>query len=239
MSVVTCRGFADAVCIVAASLASFSSLLTDDASFLNYDDEDNYVNNAFVQQCSVANVRWMLSDGVVLGVWEPAALLFKMVHACTIGLSAQAIRRTSFVLHTVNMLLACKVVTALLDAGRPAATPDHRQRRAACIVIAVALMGMHPLRAETVAWTSCLPYLLALLATQLCILCHPKTPELNLGARLASACFFVVAVLCKAPAISTAAVLVLLDVVAGIRRSDPDPDTTHVLLPPVDHSVGR
>ena len=76
--------------LVAVTLATFSRVSgggSDDGaplpSFVDFDDPSNFVGNAHVQHgLALADVAWAFRDGVVLWVYEPVALLAKML-ACS------------------------------------------------------------------------------------------------------------------------------------------------------------
>ena len=58
----------------AATCAVFSRLLTGPVTYLQYDDEKNYVDVRQLYELTAENFEWILWDGVVLGVYEPVAL---------------------------------------------------------------------------------------------------------------------------------------------------------------------
>ena len=51
----------------------------------NYDDPVNFLQNPHIHRLSRENLRWMLREGVVVGVYEPVANVFK---ALQVGSSA-------------------------------------------------------------------------------------------------------------------------------------------------------
>ena len=149
----------------------------DDRAFLSWDDHANFVANPHIRRLDRDSVWWLLRHGVVLGVYEPVALLLKTVQvALGGGVSAVVLLRTSAIVHALNAALAARVAEdilvyvlplphaprtkAALAAPPPSAAKARHAVRASCSISAL-LFALHPLRVEVVAWSSCQPYLWA------------------------------------------------------------------------------
>lgn len=67
----------------AAAAAAWWSVATSDVAwnFLGIDDERNFVKTEQVHALTWDNIKWAIWDGVVIGVYEPVAMVVKMVHA--------------------------------------------------------------------------------------------------------------------------------------------------------------
>ena len=99
---------------------------------------------------------------------------------------------------------------------RPDEGEVARRRRILVTALAVALVMVHPLRVEVVAWISCQPYLpcalFYLLALWAYLRAHPVDGTFRPGWLAASLAMFVAALLSKAPAVSLPAVLLIFDI---------------------------
>jgi hypothetical protein len=171
---------------VAALLAAVLLIHTTSAparEYLSFDDPTNFVDNLRVQSWSWAHLRWIVTDGVLLGVWEPVSLVFRLACWTSMGGSAEATHRVSIGLHAAT---AC---AAFLVAGRrwapvpvpvPAATgpmAGHPPRMfvwwLCCWLSTLLVLGLHPTRVEVVHWASAQGYLLATLLALGCLAAHP------------------------------------------------------------------
>ena len=67
----------------AAAAAAWWPVVTSDVAwnFLGIDDERNFVKTEQVHALTWDNIKWAIWDGVVIGVYEPVAMVVKMVHA--------------------------------------------------------------------------------------------------------------------------------------------------------------
>ena len=59
--------------------------------YFTYDDLDNYERLPFIDgPPSMAKLRWILTEGEVLGVYEPASLLAKLLYRTVLGGAIEA-----------------------------------------------------------------------------------------------------------------------------------------------------
>ena len=121
--------------------------------YVSYDDPANFVHTTHIDKLSWANLRWAATDGIILGVWEPTSLLFRMIYRGQYGRSAAATLAVSVALHMANM----SGLFVLL--ARRGAT--HDTRWVVCCLCSVLLVGLHPLCVEAVCWASAQGYPLA------------------------------------------------------------------------------
>jgi hypothetical protein len=146
-------GHAAVICSITA--ATFSRLITGPFTYLQYDDEKNYQDVAQLYSFGSESLRWAWEDGVVLGVWEPVALLFKMVwHAGTGGGGPAICFGVNLALHTTNGV----AVYLLLANSRPWKSPKAQEQWKVCVMLSTLCFTVHPLRCEVVCWASCQPY---------------------------------------------------------------------------------
>jgi hypothetical protein len=133
-----------------------------------YDDRQNYRDNPRVASLSGSNVQWAFESGVVVGVYEPVANVFKMGIFSIFGFAHRTTLSVNWALHMLNTYLSFQTTNLLV--GRVLGVGQVQSLRGP-ISIGTILMGVHPLRVEVVAWASCLPYTLAaFFALSLCII---------------------------------------------------------------------
>ena len=145
--------------VTVTTLVSFRDVLRPGREWLSYDDEHNFANNAHLRRgLRWSTARWAWTDGVILGVWEPVALVAKSALVSALGFSPDVFARCSVALHTANVLLLLVAAARLVELAVPRCSPALRW--GACSV-AAALFAAHPLRVEVVAWASAQSYLLA------------------------------------------------------------------------------
>eukprot|EP00939_MAST-03C_sp_MAST-3C-sp1_P002886 g2886.t1 len=159
---------------------TYRRILSSACEFTNFDDDVNFVENDRIHYMTDENLRWMVREGQVLGVYEPVANLFKTivgrVFRCTRAFGdgaasyhATVILRASFVLHFINSLFCVLLSNRLLllssvskrvvgSALEPSGV--HRMRWVSSTLATLAISA-NPLRVESVAWASAQPYLLA------------------------------------------------------------------------------
>ena len=171
--------------------------------FLHYDDTQNFRDNAFVHGLSVANIKWVLEDGVVLGVYEPVSWLLKMSVTSLSGIvvgsgtspeledilgarppapSASAFAIVGVLLHVAVAVAAyivwrCIVFAFLQGGGRTGAvtpTIGCPRRLDWSIFLSAIVVGVHPLRVEGVRWLSAHGYPLSSLLALASLYLHVK-----------------------------------------------------------------
>jgi hypothetical protein len=144
-----------------ATLAVFARLLVGPTVYLQYDDEKNYLEVRQLQPApgeALESVRWILSQGVILGVYEPAAMLVKMGWTVASGGGGAAVCfRVNAVLHAVNTAGALLLTLSY----PPGSGSGDGPAWLVCVLLSALAFGVHPLRVEVLCWASCQPYLLA------------------------------------------------------------------------------
>jgi Flp pilus assembly protein TadD len=153
---------------LAAALAFLAFLPTIEAAFVNWDDETSFLTNTAYRGLGWAQLRWMLTT-TFLGHWSPLTWMTWSLNYVTGGLDPWGYHLGNLLLHSANVALLWLVARRLLTVGATAATTSATV--AAGATIAALVWGLHPLRAEAVAWASArrdvlcgLFYLLAVLA---------------------------------------------------------------------------
>jgi Tfp pilus assembly protein PilF len=225
-----------AVAVAVGVGATFSRMIGDAWEYQHYDDMSNYDRNPHIQSLSLDNLRWILTDGVLLSVFEPFSLTFKMLVRCLLGGSAGTNAFVSVVLHIINTLGAFLLALSTMDLFlTPPIKGDKKVPKVAveCCGMAALLMGIHPLRVQAVAWLSCQPYLLASGLCNLALFCHithrtqhSQAWKLITVWKAVGIAAYACACTAKAAAIPLALVFVLYDVFLLVRQCDQMRDVT-------------
>ena len=122
--------------VLAAVLLVFAPLVHDGGHhvFTNFDDPTNYVQNELLNPpvgaplTAVVTAIASPSTGTVLGVYEPVALLAKLLicriggsggGGCAVSGAARALMLASYALHALNAVLCFRVCLLLLAVLRP------------------------------------------------------------------------------------------------------------------------
>jgi tetratricopeptide (TPR) repeat protein len=199
--------------LVGTTLLSFRDVAVGGREFTSYDDDHNFVMNAHVRNgLSWATMRWAWTEGVVLGVWEPVALMVKAAIVSTFGFSVDVFARCSVALHAATTLLLYIVSERIVESALPRSA--YAQRWAACGV-AAALFAAHPLRVEVIAWASCQSYLFASFFALVAVALHLKRRT------AASLCCFALAVLSKSSTVTLVGLFVWIDALRSAAALTP------------------
>ncbi len=109
--------------------------------FVNYDDPAYVLRNPWVQAGpTLQSLRWALTATSGAN-WHPLTWISHMVDCRLFGLQPCGHHLTSVVLHAINTLLGYLVLRKLTGSTW----------RSLCVAV---LFGLHPLRAESVAWVA-------------------------------------------------------------------------------------
>jgi protein O-mannosyl-transferase len=139
-----------------------------EAQFVNWDDEAGFLTNTAYRGLGPSELRWMLTT-TFLGHWSPLTWVTWGINYAMGGLDPWGYHLGNLLLHSANVALVWLVARRLLAIGAGAAITSSVI--AAGATIAALVWGLHPLRAEAIAWASARRdvlcgffYLLALLA---------------------------------------------------------------------------
>ena len=149
-----------------AALTFLIFLPTIEAAFVNWDDETSFLTNTAYRGLGWAQLRWALTT-TFLGHWSPLAWMTWSLNYVTGGLDPWGYHLGNLLLHAASVAVLWLVAHRLLGSSAGTSTA----LAAAGATIAALVWGLHPLRAEAVAWASArrdvlcgLFYLLAVLA---------------------------------------------------------------------------
>ncbi|HSE02868.1 MAG TPA: tetratricopeptide repeat protein [Methylomirabilota bacterium] len=202
---------------VLAGSATLCFLPSLSGSFLNWDDNVNFLNNQAYRGLGPENIRWAFTS-VLFGHYIPLTRLTWSFNYVTGGMNPWGYHLLNLLLHASNAVLFYAVARRLLAA----ASSDGRQdgRDAPELVAAAAgatlVFGVHPLRVEPVAWISgradLLCALFVLVATWAYLRAVEDPRSARRGPLLVSVVALAAALLSKGVALPFVAALVLLDV---------------------------
>ena len=132
------------ICVVSTvlavlTLAVFARTLGD--GFVNYDDNANVYENAFVTNgLTASGLAHAFTQGSVAN-WDPLTTISHMADCQVYGLNPAGHHLTNILLHTASVVLLFLVLQRMTGALWPSA-------------FVAALFAIHPLRVESVAWVS-------------------------------------------------------------------------------------
>jgi hypothetical protein len=201
--------------LAVAAAACFQPALS--GSFLNWDDNVNFMDNPAYRGLGPEQVRWAFTS-VLFGHYIPLTRLSWSLNYQFGGMDAWGYHLANLLLHGINValfyLVARRLLAAAGDAGAQAGRAEPTVSASAAI--AALVFGVHPLRVEPVAWISGRPDLLsatfALLATWAYLRAVDGTGPARRGRVLGAAAALAAAVLSKGVALLLPAALLLLDV---------------------------
>ena len=187
-----------------------------DNFFVDWDDQDNFLNNSHFRGVGTDQLRWAWTTRL-LGVYQPLSWMILEAEYSAFGLDAGGYHLFSLGLHAVNAAVLYVATYSILKLciKSETARPDRWPRT--CSGMAAALFAVHPLRAEVVAWASCQPYLPCALFSMLSVLAYLQAQDAGRSARspLMARRFpglLAAALLSKAVAVSVPLVFLILDV---------------------------
>jgi Flp pilus assembly protein TadD len=137
--------------IAVAALGFLAFLPALGADFVNWDDEISFLRNIHYRGLGLAHLQWMATT-TLLGHWSPLTWLTWSFDYVVGGLNPVGYHLTSVLIHAVNIALLVLVARRLLAQGF--ALSPSSPAIAAGAVFAALVFGIHPLRAESVAWVS-------------------------------------------------------------------------------------
>jgi protein O-mannosyl-transferase len=180
------------------------------------DDPENFLENPGYRGLGPAQLRWAFSS-IQMGVYQPVAWILLGAEYEICGLLPWGYHLASLTLHCLNALVLVSLAVAILQRTRFAerlGAGGHRLLYFGAAWAAV-IYAVHPLRVEVVAWASCQPYLPCALFAMLSALAYLKRDSVSGASRAVwlstSFAMYVLAMLCKAAAVTLPGVLLVLD----------------------------
>jgi tetratricopeptide (TPR) repeat protein len=173
--------------------------------FLRYDDDLFVTHNPWVRQgLTRASLRWALTadlvyDSPYADYWAPMTVTSRLLDASLFGMSAKGHHLTNLALHALNVALVFLVFRRLTGRAGPGA-------------FAAAVLAVHPLHVESVAWVTERKDVLSLLFWMLALLAYARWVRGPTAGRWALVVLaFTAGLLSKPSVITLPVVLLLLD----------------------------
>ena len=187
------------------------------AGFVNWDDDENFLDNPDYRGLGAAHLRWMFTT-FLMGHYIPLSWMTLGLDYVVWGMKPAGYHLTNVLLHAANAVLVYFVARRLLRGSMPDRSEERSVVLTASAGFAALLFALHPLRAESVAWIterrdllSGLFYLAAIVA----YLRYCDDGAVRNGRMRrwywASLGFFVSALLSKAMAVTLPVILLILD----------------------------
>jgi tetratricopeptide (TPR) repeat protein len=197
------------------ALVTFAAFLpTLENQFVNWDDDQNFLNNPHYRGLGWPHLRWMWTT-FHMGPYIPLTWMTLGLDYLLWGMQPRGYHLTSLLLHAANAVVFYFVAIRILGWAWPGPGDPGRRRLAVAAACAALLFALHPLRVESVAWATERRDVLSGLFYLLTILVYLRAYERGergrgwyWGAVGLSAC----ALLSKSMAVSLPVVLLILDV---------------------------
>lgn len=201
--------------IVVATVLCFLPALS--GTFLNWDDNVNFLDNPAYQGLGREQVRWAFSS-VLFGHYIPLTRLTWSLNFVLGGMNPFGYHVVNVLLHAANAAVFYFVARRLLAAATTGGAQDARRQPEieAGAAVAAVVFGVHPLRVEPVSWITGRADLLCTLFALVAVWSYLRSVETPGPARrghvLISALALAAALLSKGAAVPLPAALFLLDV---------------------------
>src|SRR2546427_613703 len=200
---------------VLITLVTFVPFLpTLDNQFVNWDDDDNLLNNPHYRGLGWTHLRWMWTTFHV-GHYVPLTWMTFGLDYLVWGLKPVGYHLSNLLLHAANAAVFYLVARRILGTALPGPRERGNVGLALSAAFAALLFAIHPLRVESVAWATERRDVLSGLFYLLTLLVYVRAGEQGERGRSgywASVGLFVCALLSKSMAVSLPVVLQILDV---------------------------
>lgn len=138
--------------VFTVTFSCFLPALTNE--FVNWDDQNNFVNNSRYRGLSLSNLKWMFTT-FLLGPYQPLSWLTLGIDYIFWGLNPTGYHLTNMLLHSTNAVLFYGLILALLTSALPVtARPANAWISRIAAASGALFFAIHPLRVESVAWAS-------------------------------------------------------------------------------------
>jgi len=166
-----------ALFLVFAVVAVFAHGLYNE--FVQWDDPINLINNPHFRGLGWEQIRWMLT-ATLMGHYIPLTWLTFGLDYVLWGMQPAGYHFTNLVFHAANVVLFFFLALRLLPRALPWATALEIRAGGA---LAALFYGVHPLRAESVAWATERRDVLSGLMFLACVLSYVSSTDREGGAR--------------------------------------------------------
>ena len=198
------------IIVVVMTVAAFYPALQN--QFVNWDDYKNFVENPYYRGLGSMNIRWMFTT-FHMGPYQPLSWLTLALDYVIWGMNPFGYHLTSLMLHAATAVAFFFLTRELLSI----ASGSGKEQTAVWIGAAVSALvfALHPLRVESVAWTTERRDVLSGLFYTLTILAYLhawKRDKLRGGWYWVAWVLFLCAILSKSITVTLPVVLLLLDI---------------------------
>ena len=203
--------------VVVAALTTVCFIPGLSGSFLNWDDNVNFLDNPAYRGLGREQIHWAFTS-VLFGHYIPLTRLSWSLNYVTGGMDPWGYHLLNLLLHAANTILFYVVARRLLAAAPSEGSQDGlgAPELAAAAAVAALVFGAHPLRVEPVVWISARPDLLCTMFVLVATWAYLCAVEGSGSARrrplLVSVAALVAALLSKGVALPFVAGLLLLDI---------------------------
>src|SRR3989449_5253322 len=200
---------------VLIALVTFVPFLpTLDNQFVNWDDDDNLVENPHYRGLGWTHLRWMWTTSHI-GHYAPLTWMTFGLDYLLWGMNPVGYHLTNLLLHAANAAVFYLLALRVLGSALPGPRERGNVGLAASAAFAALLFAIHPLRVESVAWATERRDVLSGLFYLLTLLVYLRAGEQGERGRSgywASVGLCVCALLSKSMAVSLPVVMLILDV---------------------------
>ena len=134
------------------ALASFVAFLPAlEAGFVNWDDDQNFLDNPNYRGLGAAQLRWMFTT-FLMGHYIPLTWMTLGLDYVVWGMNPAGYHLTNHLLHAANAVLFYFMALRLLRANVPGGHADASWALTLGSGFATLLFAVHPLRVQSVAW---------------------------------------------------------------------------------------
>jgi regulator of sirC expression with transglutaminase-like and TPR domain len=186
------------VFLLIITFVAYRNLLN--AEFLDYDDGGNVLQNEWIKDLSMKNIRAIFTTPVYYS-YNPVTFITYAIEYRLFGMDSTWFHLTNILLHLVNILLVFRFVSLLANDKVIA-------------LVTASLFALHPIHVDVVGWISARNYLLCTFFFLLSLLFYIQYLTLSSGKTcriIMSFLFFVLACLSKSQAVTLAPVILLIN----------------------------
>jgi tetratricopeptide (TPR) repeat protein len=206
--------------LVSACLVSAVYLQVLGHQFLHWDDIGFYVTNPQLYGFTAENLWWIVTSSGD-GIWKPLTWLSFMLEFHWLPLDAPGYHLLiNPVIHAGNAVLAGAILYRLLSLPAVGDSPESRRRLAGLLLIAIVVV--HPIQVEAVAWLAGRKEVLCAFFYLLAVWCWLRRLDDPVRARGWFACALLMhflALLAKPMAVTVPVILLALDMTARRRET--------------------
>jgi tetratricopeptide (TPR) repeat protein len=143
-----------AAAVIAAALSFLVFLPALGCDFIYWDDNFMIVDNPRLKSLDFAFLKWAFTS-LILSTWIPLSLVSLAVDYALWGAGPWGFHLTNNLLHSANTALVFFLVFRLVKIGSARDAQGALDKRAFVAALVTALLfGLHPLRVESVVWTT-------------------------------------------------------------------------------------